>query len=53
MQLQRSTSAVQVLLEDGCSLDKITRQAEAICQEELARIGDFCMELARGEHPVC
>lgn len=50
---QPAMAAVQVLLEEGGSLDEISRQATEICERELARIGDFCMELARGEHSIC
>lgn len=46
-------AAVQVLLEKGRTVDEITKAAEGICAQELARIGEFCMELARGEHPIC
>jgi S-adenosylmethionine synthetase len=46
-------AAVQVLLERGRTVDEIAKTAEGICARELARIGEFCMELARGEHPVC
>ena len=50
---QPAMAAVQVLPEEGCSLDEISRPATEICERELARIGDFCMELARGEHQIC
>lgn len=50
---QPAMAAVQVLLEEGCGIDEVSRPAKEICERELARIGDFCMELARGEHRIC
>jgi S-adenosylmethionine synthetase len=46
-------AAVQVLLEKGRTVRDIAGSAERICGEELARIGEFCGELARGKYPVC
>ncbi|KAF0217006.1 MAG: S-adenosylmethionine [Geobacteraceae bacterium] len=46
-------AAVQVLLERGRTVNEIAKTAEGICAQELARMGEFCMELARGEYPVC
>lgn len=46
-------AAVQVIPENGCTLADVARRAQDVCAAELARLGAFCLELARGEHPVC
>ncbi len=46
-------AAAQILPEKGRKIREIAKKAEDIFAGELADIGRFCMELARGEYPVC
>ncbi len=46
-------AAVQILPEKGRRVRELARQVENIMAGELAAIGDFCMQLSRGEFPVC
>lgn len=50
---QPKIASAQLILESGVSTDKIFKQVEEIIDHELANIGKFCLELAKGEHPVC
>ncbi|KIE42981.1 methionine adenosyltransferase [Geobacter anodireducens] len=46
-------AAVQLLPERGRRVADVARRAEDIVGRGLATIGDFCLELAEGRHPVC
>jgi S-adenosylmethionine synthetase len=46
-------AAVQLLPEEGRQVGEIAAAAEEICARELARIDEFCRELASGRFPVC
>lgn len=46
-------TAVQVLPERRQTVAFIRRQVEGVCERELARLHELCMEMARGEHPIC
>ncbi len=47
------TTSVRILPERRQTVAFIERQVEDVCERELARLHELCMELARGEHPVC
>ncbi|BBA69461.1 methionine adenosyltransferase [Geobacter sulfurreducens] len=46
-------AAVQLAPERGRRVADVARKAEDIVGKGLATIGDFCLELAEGRHPVC
>lgn len=46
-------AAVQLVPERGRRVADVSRKAEDIVGRGLATIGDFCLELAEGRHPVC
>lgn len=46
-------AAVQLAPERGRRVADVARKAEDIVGRGLATIGDFCLELAEGRHPVC
>lgn len=46
-------AAAQILPEKGRRVRDMARQAEEILSHELASISDFCLQLSRGEYPVC
>ncbi len=46
-------ATAQLLLERGRRIGEIARQVEDIIARDMAGIGAFCEELARGEYPVC
>jgi S-adenosylmethionine synthetase len=50
---QPRMAAIQFLLEPGADRREAEARAGAILEDELGRIGDFCMELAKGTYPVC
>lgn len=48
-----AVAAAQLLPERGRRVTDVARRAEEIVERGLSTIGDFCMELAAGLHPVC
>lgn len=50
---QPRMAAAQVLLEKGRKIDEVSGKAREIIERELAEIGTFCLELAKGTYPVC
>ena len=46
-------ASAQVLLERGRKINDISKKAEEIFERELSKINDFCMQLSRGEYPIC
>jgi S-adenosylmethionine synthetase len=48
-----AVAAAQLLPERGRRVSDVSRRAEEIVERGLSTIGDFCMELAAGRHPVC
>lgn len=50
---QPRMAAIQLLVEPGADPREAEAAAGAILEDELARIGDFCMELSKGTYPVC
>jgi S-adenosylmethionine synthetase len=46
-------ASAQVLLNEGVSIKKISKQIEDHMEEALTKIGDFCMDLSKGKYPVC
>lgn len=46
-------AAAQLVPERGRRVADVARKAEDIVGRGLATIGDFCLELAEGRHPVC
>lgn len=46
-------ASAQVLLEDGISIETVTKQIEEYMEEEIRRIGAFCIDLSQGKYPVC
>lgn len=44
---------VRILPERRQTVAFVGRQVEEVCERELARLPELCMELARGEHSVC
>ncbi len=46
-------ASAQVLLNEGVSIEKISKQIEDHMEEALTKIGDFCMDLSKGKYPVC
>ena len=50
---QPQMATAQVLLERGRRINEIAKRAEEIFEQEFSRINKFCMELSRGEYPIC
>ena len=50
---QPQVAAVQVTLKAGTKISDIAERARQIVRSELERMPEFCMELARGEYPIC
>ncbi len=50
---QPRLASIQLLLKPGADRREAETRAGAILEDELKRIGDFCMELAQGTYPVC
>lgn len=46
-------SSAQVVLKKGVDKRSVSRKAEAIIDDGLSNIGEFCKELAEGKYPVC
>ena len=46
-------TSVHILPERRQTVAFVGRQVEEVCEREFARLGELCMELARGEHSVC
>ncbi|MEK6691853.1 MAG: methionine adenosyltransferase [Nitrospirota bacterium] len=46
-------ASAQVLLNEGVSIEKISKQIEDHMEDALTKIGDFCMDLSKGKYPVC
>lgn len=46
-------ASAQVILNEGISIEKVSKQIEDYMEEALRKIGDFCMDLAQGKYPVC
>jgi S-adenosylmethionine synthetase len=49
---QPKVAAAQIILESG-SLESVEKEVKEIIDEELAKINDFCMDLAKGKIPIC
>jgi S-adenosylmethionine synthetase len=46
-------TGVQAVLPKDMSLSDIASSVHEVVEGELARLDEFCAELARGEHPIC
>lgn len=46
-------ASAQVLLGDDISIERISKEIKEYMEEELRRIGEFCMDLSQGKYPVC
>ncbi|MGB9857812.1 MAG: methionine adenosyltransferase [Dictyoglomaceae bacterium] len=49
---QPKIATAQLILEDGVSIYDVAKPVEDIIDQELANIGTFCEELAKGKYPV-
>jgi S-adenosylmethionine synthetase len=49
----RPWMGIQAVLPKDMSLPDIAPSVRELVDSELARLDEFCAELARGEHPVC
>ncbi|UCE88369.1 MAG: methionine adenosyltransferase, partial [Pseudomonadota bacterium] len=45
--------SVQVRVDSGVALPDVREAVEALMQRELAGLGRFCADLARGRYPIC
>jgi S-adenosylmethionine synthetase len=49
----RPWTGIQAVLPKDLSLSDIASSVRELVEGELARLDEFCAELARGEHPIC
>jgi S-adenosylmethionine synthetase len=46
-------ASAQVILNEGISIENVSKQIDDYMEGSLRKIGDFCIELSQGKYPVC